>query len=92
MKKRRIHAFISGKVQMVGFRASTRRTCNRLAIKGWVKNLQDGRVEVVAEGGEAKIEKLIDFLHEGPPAAKVENVQITEEQPKGDFERFKIRF
>lgn len=92
MTKRRIHAFISGKVQMVGFRASTRRTANRVGIKGWVKNLEDGRVEVVAEGTPSKIEELIDFLHEGPPAARVEDVQITEEEPTEEFEQFRIRF
>lgn len=92
MSNRRIHVFISGKVQMVGFRASTRRTANRLGVKGWVKNLPDGRVEVVAEGEEKQIEKLIDFLHEGPPAARVDNVQITDEEYTGGFDQFSIRF
>lgn len=92
MSKQRIHAFISGKVQMVGFRVSTRRKANMLGITGWVKNLQDGRVEVVAEGTEKDLEKLIDFLHEGPPTARVRNAQITREEYQGGFERFRIKF
>lgn len=77
---------------MVGFRASTRRNANRLGVKGWVKNLKDGRVEVVAEGNPSIIEKLLDFLQKGPPAARVEDVQIIEEEPTGEFEQFRIRF
>lgn len=89
---KRIHAFISGRVQGVGFRASTRRMANRLGVKGWAKNLMDGRVEVIAEGEKEEIEKFIDFLHDGPSVARVENVQIREEEYKEEFERFSIRF
>ncbi|NIQ07789.1 MAG: acylphosphatase [Candidatus Korarchaeota archaeon] len=92
MEKKRVHVFIDGRVQMVGFRASTRRKAHRLGINGWIKNLQDGRVEVVAEGNEKQVEELIDFLHQGPPAARVENVQITDEKYQGEFEDFRIRF
>lgn len=92
LPKKRVHAFISGRVQGVGFRASTRRVANRLGVKGWVKNLADGRVEVVAEGEKDRIEKFIDFLHDGPSMARVENVQITEERNREEFESFSIRF
>lgn len=89
---KRIQAYISGRVQGVGFRASTRRIANRLSVKGWVKNLADGRVEVVAEGKKDKIERFINFLHEGPSMARVENVQIIKKEYKDEFERFSIRF
>jgi len=57
----RIHALISGLVQGVFFRSETRRIAKSLNIKGWVKNLPDGRVEVMAEGEKDKIDKLIEF-------------------------------
>lgn len=89
---KRIHAFISGRVQGVGFRATTRRTARKLGVKGWVKNLKDGRVETVAEGNEQAIEKFIKFLHKGSAMARVEDVEVEEEKPKREFEAFRIKY
>ena len=88
----RIHALISGLVQGVFFRSETRRIAKSLNIKGWVKNLPDGRVEVMAEGEKDKIDKLIEFLKQGPPAASVDNVDVKIEDYKGEFEDFAIKF
>ena len=63
---------------------------DKLGLKGWVRNLPDGRVEVVAEGSKEAIRTLIEFLKRGPPLAKVENIEIREEPYKGEFETFEI--
>lgn len=90
--KLRIHAFVSGRVQGVFFRSETRRIANSLGIKGWVRNLPDGRVEVVAEGEKDNIDNLLEFLKKGSSAAKVDNVDIKTEEYKGEFEDFSIRY
>ena len=71
-----LHAHIEGRVQGVFFRAHTRDEAIRLRIRGWVRNLPDGRVEVYAVGPEADLRELLDWLHEGPPAAQVEGVEF----------------
>jgi len=90
--KLRIHAFVSGIVQGVFFRSETRRIAKNLAIKGWVKNLPDGRVEVVAEGEKDDIENLIEFLKQGPASARVDNVDVETEEYRGEFEDFTIEY
>ena len=72
-------AFVEGRVQRVWFRGSTQEIARRLGIGGWAKNLSDGRVEVLMCGSEESIAKLEEWLHKGPPLAKVVNVSITEE-------------
>lgn len=66
---------VSGHVQGVFFRASTRDTAQALGLEGCARNLDDGRVEVVAQGSEEAIEALRAWLHEGPPQARVEQVE-----------------
>jgi len=88
--KLRLHAFISGRVQGVFFRSTTREVARKLGIRGWVRNLPDGRVEVVAEGEKEKLEELLNFLRRGPRAAKVERVKVTWEDFKGEFNDFTI--
>ncbi|MGA7296741.1 MAG: acylphosphatase [Rhodanobacteraceae bacterium] len=68
--------FISGRVQGVFFRASTRAQAQRLDIAGWARNLEDGRVEVLAQSPEpAALEQLADWLEQGPAQADVESVE-----------------
>lgn len=69
---------VSGRVQGVFFRASTRNEAESLGVDGWASNLSDGRVEVVAHGSESAVKALCDWLHEGPPAARVEDVSCEE--------------
>ena len=90
--KTRIHAFVSGMVQGVFFRSETRRIAKNLGVKGWVKNLLDGRVEVLAEGEKDKIDDLIDFLSQGPAAARVDKVDIERQNYKDEFEDFTIKY
>ena len=75
----RIHAFISGRVQGVWFRESTRRSAEKHGVSGWVRNLPDGRVEVWAEGESPAVEAVIDFIREGPPHARVSGIEFEEE-------------
>ena len=88
--KARAHIFVSGWVQGVFFRDQTQKWANSLSITGWVRNLKDGRVEVMAEGDEEKVEDLISQLKQGPSLARVENVDVDWEDYKGEFEDFSV--
>ena len=87
---KRIHVYIRGRVQGVFFRAATRRTATNLNLTGWVRNMDDGRVEAVFEGEDYDIEKMIAWCKVGPPLSRVENVTTTEEQHTGSFQDFGI--
>jgi len=89
--KSRFHACISGRVQGGFFREFTRRWAQTLGLTGWVRNVFDGRVEVVAEGEEEKLNLLLEKLKEGPPLARVEKVDVTWEEYKAEFDDFKIK-
>ena len=89
---KRAHIFVSGRVQGVFYRATTQEVAKRLRLKGWVRNLPDGRVEIVAEGPEDALKALIDWCWEGPPLAKVEDVKVIWEEPTGEFEDFVVRY
>lgn len=89
---RRVHVFVAGRVQGVGFRAWTEREARLLGLKGWVKNLPDGRVEAVAEGPPEAVAALLEKLKTGPRAAKVENLDVKDEPAQGGFEGFETRF
>ncbi|MHA1506503.1 MAG: acylphosphatase [Candidatus Asgardarchaeia archaeon] len=88
----RAHVFISGIVQGVFFRATMREMALKLGVKGWVRNLPDGRVEAVIEGEKEKVEKMIEWCHHGPPSARVEKVEVKWEEFKGEFDTFRIKF
>jgi len=85
---RRVHLFISGRVQGVGFRAFTQGQAKGLGLTGWVRNLRDGRVEAIVEGPGDKVAKLIEKVNRGPRAARVEKVDIKDEPPEGEFKDF----
>ncbi len=75
MAKICIHVFVSGKVQRVAFRHSTRKTALALGLTGWAKNLPDGRVEIMLCGEEDKVHNALKWLHKGPALAKVTGVE-----------------
>ena len=85
-----IRAVVSGGVQAVGFRDATRRRAHRLGVLGWVRNRDDGTVEVHAEGDPAAVASLVEFLHDGPRGARVAAVETTDTKPEG-HEQFAIR-
>ncbi|MGB9621320.1 MAG: acylphosphatase [Brevinematia bacterium] len=85
----KLHAIVSGRVQGVGFRYFVQRQAIKLGLKGWVKNREDGKVEVLAFGEEENINKLLTLLHQGPSMSFVEKVDYTKEKvnstPYNDF-------
>lgn len=86
MSTRAVRVFVSGRVQGVFFRDSTRRQARRLGVTGWVRNLRDGRVEAHIEGDEVAVELMIDWCGDGPPMASVTGVEVEEaeaESPSG---------
>jgi acylphosphatase len=76
---RRVHVFISGTVQGVAFRHYTVKTALSLNLKGWVRNLGDGRVEAVFEGDDAQVDSMLAWCKKGPPPAHVTHVDVQEE-------------
>ena len=86
----RAHTFITGKVQGVGYRYSTVNKASQLNISGWVRNLPDGRVEAVFESDREVVEKMINWCHQGPPAAVVQDVSVEYSEPEG-LQGFEVR-
>jgi acylphosphatase len=84
------HAFISGRVQGVGFRYSCCREARRLGLSGWVRNQFNGDVEVWAEGSREKLDALLSWLRRGPPGARVNAVQYDMCRPTGKYRNFGI--
>ena len=89
---RRVYVLLSGRVQGVGFRKFTETQARRAKLTGFVRNLPDGRVEALAEGPPEAVAEWLGKVRRGPRAARVENVDIAEETPAGDFESFDIWF
>jgi acylphosphatase len=88
---KRVHLTVSGVVQGVGFRAYAQQTARALGVRGYVRNLANGDVEIVAEGEGEQLERLIKWARHGPPAAEVEDVTVTYSEPTGAFSGFDIR-
>ncbi|GAA0678422.1 acylphosphatase [Natronoarchaeum mannanilyticum] len=86
----RAHVFVSGRVQGVFYRANTRENARERGVDGWVKNLEDGRVEAVFEGPTEAVEAMVEWCHTGSPAADVEDVEVEYGDPQGEDE-FSIR-
>jgi acylphosphatase len=78
-----LHGYVSGRVQGVFFRQATADHAERLALDGWVRNLSDGRVEVLLEGEEAAVRELAAWLEQGPAQAKVTAVELEEQALQG---------
>lgn len=88
--KCRAHVFVTGRVQGVFFRSETARLAQRLGLTGWVRNLDDGRVEAVFEGEKDAVDKAIEFCKHGPAGAHVEDSDVKLEGWKGEFQGFII--
>jgi len=88
---RRIQLLISGRVQGVFFRASSQRIVVQLGLNGFVRNLPDGRVEVVAEGDQQALQKLSDWCRHGPAGANVENVTASSSAFRDEFSSFEVK-
>ncbi|MHC3438170.1 acylphosphatase [Natrialbaceae archaeon A-gly3] len=90
-ERTRAHVFVSGTVQGVYYRANTRDTAHKRGVDGWVRNLADGRVEAVFEGPREAVESMVEWCHEGSPAASVEDVEVEYSDPQGE-DGFEIRY
>jgi acylphosphatase len=84
----RVHVLVSGKVQGVSFRSSTKYRAEELGISGWVRNLADGRVEAVFEGIKENVDKMVEWCRKGPEYARVAGVESIVEEYKGEFKGF----
>lgn len=84
------HVLVSGLVQGVGFRYHCQRAAQRLALRGWVRNLADGDVECWLEGEPSALVEMCQWLEQGPPIARVEQTRVTQQKPLG-FCEFTIR-
>ncbi len=83
---RTVHVWVSGRVQGVFFRATTAERARELGVRGWVRNLPDGRVEALACGDETAVERFLEFVRTGPPAARVDGVEVEElDAPPADL-------
>ena len=87
----RAHVFVSGRVQGVYYRATTREQATDRGVDGWVRNLDDGRVEAVFEGSAEAVEAMVEWCHEGSSRARVEDVDVTHEYPEG-LDGFEVRW
>ena len=90
-EKIRAHIFVSGRVQGVWFRQKTKQKAEKLGVFGWVKNLSDGRVEAVFEGNKQQVEQMVIWARKGPFWAKVNDIDISWEKYKGEFNFFEIK-
>ena len=90
-KKNSVRLLISGRVQGVWYRASTKQQADDLGLTGWVRNCKSGQVEVIAEGADAAIDKLISWCRTGPSMARVTDVQVDFDDYRGEFVGFRVK-
>lgn len=83
MSTRAVRVFVSGRVQGVFYRASTVEQATRAGLTGWVRNLPDGRVEAHLEGSQAAIDRVVIWCRQGPPLARVDDLQVEARDPEG---------
>jgi len=91
LMNKRLHLYISGRVQGVFFRYSARQRAEELGLTGFARNLNDGRVEIIAEGEESGLQNLLSWANHGPPGAYVDRVENEWSSVKNVFSSFTIR-
>lgn len=89
---KRAHVVISGRVQGVFFRASTVEEARRLGLRGWVRNLVDGRVEALIDGDAAAVDRMIEWCRQGPALARVDEVHVSWESPGAELSGFRVYY
>ncbi len=92
MKNESIHIIVKGKVQGVFFRATTREKAHEFNLKGWVKNLSDGNVEIMAAGEKENLNKLVEWCKIGSKGAIVDKVDIEHISKNNTFKDFQIKY
>ncbi len=91
MTKIGMHVYISGRVQGVNYRYSTVHQAQKLGLKGWVRNLYDGRVEALFEGEEELVDQMLSWCYQGPPMAYVTDVEAFKKEYTGEYDIFTVR-
>lgn len=89
---KRAHVFVSGKVQGVYYRSYAEDAARRLGVRGWIRNLSDGRVEAVFEGEDDAVEDMIRWCWQGSPMSRVDKVEVEWEPYRGEFQDFSVRY
>lgn len=79
-----VHVLVAGRVQNVWYRAWLRETAGRHDVRGWVRNRRGGSVEAVLSGSEAAVDAVLDACRSGPPAARVDEIRVTDAEPPGE--------
>lgn len=87
---RELHVYVSGLVQGVFFRQTTQHMARSLQVTGWVRNLPDGRVEVIAQGSPVALDRLLLWLHHGPDTAVVESLEVCYQTRQKSYSSFSI--
>ncbi len=88
----RVHLWVSGRVQGVGFRAFVAASASVIGVTGWVRNVGYGTVEAVAEGTHQQVEQFTRMVKTGPSVSRVDESRVEAETPTGEFTEFEIRF
>jgi acylphosphatase len=89
---KRVHLYVSGRVQGVSYRYYAISKARELNLSGWVQNLPCGRVELLAEGEEEALKLLVEWCHRGSPEARVENVEVMWEAPQQNLQYFSAKY
>jgi acylphosphatase len=93
MIKKRVNVIVHGRVQGVNFRRATQLTARQIGVAGWVRNLPDGSVQGCFEGPAAAVDELVDWCRNGgPPAGRVDRLELREEPATGEFDDLDIRY
>ena len=92
MTKQRVRLLVKGKVQGVFFRQALKVTAKKNNVTGWVRNLKDGRVEALLEGEDENVSALVEWCHGGSANARVEDIEIKNENYKGEFSKFDVLY
>jgi acylphosphatase len=87
----RVHIWVTGRVQGVGFRAFVISSAGLIGVHGWVRNVGWDTVEAVAEGSREQVDQFIHALKTGPRASRVDHSQVEEENPTAEFSAFEMR-
>ncbi|MCX9015314.1 MAG: acylphosphatase [Candidatus Methanoperedens sp.] len=88
----RAHVYVSGRVQGVYFRSHARNKAHELGLVGWVRNMADGRVGAVFEGDDGDVKRMVEWCRTGEGFARVDNVEVVDEDYKGEFTGFEVRY
>ena len=91
-EKKRIHIWVKGRVQAVGFRAHVEYYASLIGVTGWVRNVGFNTVEALAEGTPAELERFIELVKEGPPASRVDEARVEWEEATGEFLQFGVKY